>query len=210
MAGRGWGKTRTGAEWLAQEARSKPNTTWRVVAPRREDLKDTCIEGESGLLHALGMSRGDPRYNKAELTIRLDNGSVIGSLSAETPKGARGPNLAGAWLDEIAQWRYRQTWDDLFPALRRDDAHVVVTTTPAAVPLVREFIDRDDGSVVVVRGTTFDNEANLSEAAIIDLRNRWAGTRRERQELYGELLEDVPGALWTPAVIEGSRAILVD
>src|SRR6185437_5386637 len=198
LGGRGMGKTRSGAEWLAHQARQQPNTTWAVVAPTREDIKLTCIEGESGLLSALGMGRGDDAYNKADLLIRLPNGSLIRSLSAERPTKTRGPNLAGAWLEELAQWRYRQAWDDLFPALRRADARVVVTTTPAPVPLVREFTDRDDGSVIITRGSTFDNRANLSEAAIQDLEHRWKGTRRERQELYGELLEDVPGALWTP------------
>ena len=210
MAGRGFGKTRSGAEWLAHQAERSPNTTWAVVAPTRDIVKQVCFEGESGLLRALGTTRTDPGYNKADLLFRLANGSVINSYSAETPRSARGPNYAGAWLEELAQWKYRAAWDDLLPALRRGKAQVVATTTPAAVPLVREFVDRDDGSVVVTRGSTFDNRANLSEAAVLELEHRWKGTRRERQELYGELLEDVPGALWTPSLIEQTRGVLID
>lgn len=210
MAGRGFGKTRSGAEWLAECAKRTPETNWAVVAPTRDDLKATCIEGESGLLAALGLSRSDDAYNKSDLVLRLPNGSTIRGLSAERPDRARGPNLAGAWLDELASWRYRSAWDDLFPALRRADARVCITTTPRPVPLVREFTDRTDDTVKITYGSTFDNEANLSPQAIAELRRRWEGTRRARQELYGELLEDVPGALWTISMIEGARATLLE
>lgn len=210
MAGRGYGKTRSGAEWLAEQARKTPGSNWAVVAPTGEDLEDTCFEGESGLLQALGMSREDDRYNKSKTLIRLSNGSVIRSYSAETPRKARGPNLYGAWLEEIAQWKSREMWDNLFPAIRRGLAQTVITTTPAPVPFLTEFTSRDDGSVVVTKGSTYDNEKNLSPAQIAELRIRWQGTRRERQELFGELLEDVPGALWNDANIEATRAVLID
>ena len=210
MAGRGFGKTRAGAEWLAHQARSQPKSHWAVVAPTNDDVRETCFEGESGLLQALGIDRADDRYNKTSLSLRLPNGSTIRSYSAEVPTKGRGPNLYGVWLEEIAQWRNREMWDNLFPAIRRGEAQAVITTTPAPVPLVREFSDRDDGSVVITRGSTYDNEKNLSPAQIAELKIRWAGTRRERQELFGELLEDVPGALWTATNIETTRAVLID
>jgi phage terminase large subunit-like protein len=209
MAGRGFGKTRSGAEWLADQARRTPRSNWAVVAPTKEDLEDTCFEGESGLLQALGMDREDERYNKSKTLIRLDNGTVIRSYSAETPRKARGPNLYGAWLEEIAQWKSREMWDNLFPAIRRGKAQTVITTTPAPAPLVLEFTSREDGSVEITRGSTYDNEKNLSPAQIAELKIRWQGTRRERQELFGELLEDVPGALWSAANIEATRAVLL-
>jgi phage terminase large subunit-like protein len=205
MAGRGFGKTRAGAEWLADQAKKHAGTHWAAIAPTGDDLKATCIEGESGLLHALGMDRLDDAYNKTSMLIRLPNGSSIRGLSAERPDRSRGPNLAGAWLDELAAWRYRETWDNLSPALRRGDARVVITTTPKPVPLVREFTNRTDGSVIVVRGATFDNAANLSPVGLDELRARWDGTRMGRQELYGELLEDTPGALFTSQLIEDAR-----
>lgn len=210
LAGRGWGKTRTGAEWLAREAVRHPNTTWAAVAPTRDDLKSVCFEGESGLLEALQIDRSDERYNKSDLTLRVPNGSLIRGLSAERPERARGPNLDGAWLDEVSIWRYRAAFDDLLPALRHGQARVVATTTPRPVPLVMEWVGRKDGSVRVTRGSIWDNAANLSEAALQELRTRWEGTRMARQELFGELLEDVPGALWRQASIDANRILLED
>jgi phage terminase large subunit-like protein len=210
MAGRGAGKTRAAAEWIVSQAKGTPGSSWAVIAPTLDDVRQTCFEGESGILHALGWIRSDERYDKTQLLVRLANSSIIRSYSAETPRRSRGPNLHGAWLEEIAQWRSREMWDNLLPAVRRGRAQTVITTTPAAVPIVIEFAGRSDGSVVVTRGTTFDNEENLAPSAMAELRVRWQGTRRERQELFGELLEDVPGALWSPAVVESTRGTLED
>lgn len=210
MMGRGGGKSRAAAEWTADQAKANPRSYWAVVAPTGDDVRDTCFEGESGLLQALGWDRSDDRYNKTRVRITLDNGAIIRSYSAETPRRVRGPNLWGAWLEEIAQWKYREMWDNLFPAIRRGLAQYVITSTPAPVPLVREFATRDDGSVIVVRGATFDNAKNLAPHQVEELKRRWAGTRRERQELYGELLEDVAGALWQTRTIETTRGVLLD
>lgn len=198
VAGRGWGKTRTGSEWLGRQASSIPGRHWAVIARTTDDVRATCIEGPSGLLVALGLPRDCPEYNRVHGTIRLPNGSVIHSYSAEKPDRLRGPNLSGAWADELATWRYPETWTEgLMPALRIGDPRVVVTTTPRPVGLVRELLGRDDGTVHVTRGSTFDNAANLSASALDELRRRYEGTRLGRQELYGELIEDVEGALWT-------------
>lgn len=106
--------------------------------------------------------------------------------------------------DELAAWRYPEAWDQLQFGLRLGDVpQTVVTTTPRPVPLVRQLVAR--GDVHVTRGATFDNAANLSAAALAELRNRYEGTRLGRQELYGEILDDVPGALWTAATIEAHR-----
>lgn len=199
--------TRAGAEWLMHGAMRKPGTTWAVVAMSRDDLQATCIEGESGLLRAGGIAREDPAYNRTALVLRLKNGSVIRGLSAERPERTRGPNLAGAWLDELAAWRYRQAWDDLLPALRRGEARMCVTTTPKPTPLIADLVrraERGDG-VVMTRGRTRDNLQNLSRAAVADLQRLWAGTRRGRQELEGEMLADTPGALWTQERLDATR-----
>jgi len=200
--------SRTGSEWLIHQALGRPGTTWAVVAASRDDLQATCLEGDSGLLRAAGMERLDPAYNRTALVLRLPNGSVIRGLSAERPERTRGPNLAGAWLDEFAIWRYRMAWDDLMPALRRGEARIVITTTPKPTPLMRELLAREDGSVVVTGGGIRDNLPNLSEAAVADLQRRWAGTRRGLQELEGEMLTDTPGALWTAERLEATRAVL--
>ena len=206
MAGRGFGKTRTAAEWLADQMQDNPRTRWGIVAPTREDIQETCIEGESGLLRALGIDRTDSaHYNRTKLEVRLPNGAYASSFSAAVPEKVRGPNLTGAWLEEIASWTDRTTWDNLFPAIRRGRSQIVVSTTPKPVPLVKEFAKRDDGSVVITHGGTFDNRENLSDAFIAEAEIRWKGTRRERQELFGELLDDVEGALWTPDIIERTR-----
>jgi phage terminase large subunit-like protein len=210
MAGRGYGKTRSAAEWLADQARKHPQSYWAVIAPTYDDVQATCFEGESGLLPALGIDRDDPCYNKTKLQVRLPDGTVIRSYSAEKPERVRGPNLWGVWLEEPATWPGTTMWDNVFPAIRRGLAQFVASTTPKPVPMIRQFADRDDGSIVITRGSTFDNEQNLAPHAIAELKTRWQGTRKERQELYGELLEDVPGALWAAATIERTRAVLVD
>jgi hypothetical protein len=199
--------TRSASEWLADQANSIPKSYWGVIGPDFDVVRDTCFEGESGLLEALGWERADDRYDKTRLRLRLDNGTMIRAYSAETPRKARGPNLSGAWLEELAEWSYREMWDNLFPAIRRGLAQYVATCTPKPVPLVREFAK--DSQVLVTRGSTFANERNLSPHAIAQLREKWAGTRRERQELYGELMDDVAGALWQTVTIEATRGALV-
>jgi len=212
LAGRGFGKTRTGAEWLGHQARTNPKTEWGIVAPTYKDLKEVCVEGESGLLNALEGTLYD--YNKSSLQIVLRaSQTVIRSYSAETPERVRGPNLSGAWLDEIAQNQgsYPAAWKNLSMAIRRKGSpvKVVATSTPAPVPLVRQFTDRTDNSVVITRGSTFDNRDNLADSFIAEMEVRYKGTRFERQELFGELLTDVPGALWTPDLIESARGVLL-
>lgn len=200
MAGRGWGKTRTGAEWLAEQARSNADRAYAVVSRTTQDGREVALEGRSGLLRALGLTITSPEYNRSTGEIRLSNGTVIYSYTAEKPDRIRGPNLHGAWCDELGAWNRKLApiaWTEgLIPALRMGRPKVVVTTTPRLVPLVRELVARDDGSVILTRGTTFDNAANLSPEALAELERRYHGTRIGRQELYGELLEDIEGALW--------------
>lgn len=211
MAGRGWGKTRTGAEWLAHEARTQPGRDFGVVGRTVEQTREVCMEGESGLLRALGMGITSKGYNRTTQEIKLPNESTIYAYTAENPDSMRGPNLAGAWCDELASWHYEQAWTEgLIPATRIGEPLIVITTTPRRTKLLRDLVARDDGTVVVTRGSTFDNAANLSEAALAEMHRRYDGTRIGRQELDGELLEDVPGALWSAGNIETTRAVLVD
>lgn len=206
MAGRGWGKTRTGAEWLAEEAERAPETEWAVVAPTYGDVRDKCVQGPSGLLKALGLTLTSKEYNKSLGEIRLPNKSVIHMLSAEVIDQARGFNLSGVWCDELAAWRYPATWyEGLVPALRVGAARAVITTTPRMNALLQDIAGREDGTVVVTRGSTFDNAANLSPLALVELKRRYEGTRLGRQELYGELLTEVVGALWRLPMIEQDR-----
>jgi phage terminase large subunit-like protein len=210
-AGRGWGKTWVGAHWLAERATRTPGH-YAVIGRSEPDTRETCIEGPSGLLRALGLNRGSPEYRRGTGEIRLANGSVIHRYSAESPESTRGPNLSAAWCDELATWRFLASmWDEtLMMAVRIGDPQIVVTTTPRGqVQLLRDLVSRDDGSVVVTRGTTFDNAANLSPRALAEFR-RYEGTRIGRQELLGELLDDVEGALWNRELIEPYRVASIE
>lgn len=203
MAGRGWGKTRTGAEDIAHYARSNPNHRIAVVAPTFGDARDTCIEGESGLIAVLGDQWID-RWNRSLGALRLTNGAYVRIYSADEPDRLRGPQHHRAWCDELAAWRYPDAWDQLQFGLRLGEhPQVIATTTPRPIKLVRELSARDD--VHVTRGSTFDNKANLSATAIATLEQRYGSTTLGRQELYGELLDSLPGALWTRDMIDRSR-----
>lgn len=205
LAGRGFGKTRTGAEWLADQALEQPGTRWAVVAPTFGDGRDICIEGESGLLAVL--ARRDRRpvtWNRSIGEMTLDNGSQIFLYSADKPDRLRGPQHHGAWCDELASWRYVDAWDQLRFGLRLGaNPRTVVTGTPRPTKVIRDLVARDD--VAVTRGSTFENEANLAPSTIEELRRRYEGTRLGRQELHAEILDDVEGALWTQASIDGTR-----
>ena len=207
IAGRGFGKTRTGAEWLAKQVRDRPGFHWAIAARSTQDCREVCMEGESGLLRRLGLEIESQQYNRTTGEIRLPGNTVIHSYGAEQPDRFRGPNLAGAWCDELATWKYMAAvWHEgLMPALRVGNPRVLVTTTPRAVPLIKELVARDDGSVIVTRGSTYENAANLSENALRELRRRYEGTRIGRQELYGEVIEDIEGALWTRTIVDDYR-----
>lgn len=206
LAGRGAGKTRTAAEWLAWEAISKPDTRWAIVAPTYADARDTCAEGESGVLNVLRRYKALADWNRSLGEILLTNGSRIKLFSADKPDRFRGPQHHGAWCDELAAYRYTDAWDQLQFGLRLGDhPQIVVTTTPRPVKLIRQLVDRTDGTVAITRGSTFDNAKNLAPSALADLRLRYEGTRLGRQELYGEIVDDVDGALWTRAMIDDSR-----
>jgi predicted phage terminase large subunit-like protein len=212
VAGRGAGKTRMGAEWLAEQALAHPGTRWAIVAPTFADVRDTCIEGVSGigtvLRRRVPSLSWSGAYNRTMTEIALPNGSRIKGFAAVEPERLRGPQHHGAWADELAAWSSAEAWDQLQFGLRLGEhPRTVVTTTPKPTKLVRrlrERAERGDG-VAWVGGSTFDNAANLSAAALSELRSQYEGTRLGRQELYAELLLDTPGALWTDAMIEGAR-----
>jgi phage terminase large subunit-like protein len=132
-------------------------------------------------------------------------------FSGDEPERLRGPQHHGAWVDELAAFRYPETWDQLQFGLRLGDRpQAVVTTTPKPRPLIRSLMSRDDGTVVVTRGSTFDNVKNLAPSAIAEFVARYEGTRLGRQELHGELLDDIEGALWKLADIERFRVRSLD
>ena len=218
LSGRGWGKTRTGAESLLEWVIGNPShdgdpTEWAVIGETIRDAREICVLGPSGIIRALerrGLKDGtDWTYHSTFGIITLhEHGQKIHVLGAQDGDVARGLNLSGAWLDELAKWRYAAAaWiEGIAPALRiGENPRVIVTTTPKPISLLKEWIKRTDGSVFVTRGSTFDNAVNLSRIALAELKKRYAGTRIGRQELEGELLEDVEGALWQRSQIDKDR-----
>ena len=207
LAGRGFGKTRTGAETV--RARVGAHTARRIalVAPTAADARDVMVEGESGLL-AISPPTERPLYEPSKRRLTWRNGAIATTYSADEPERLRGPQHDLAWCDELAAWRYPQAWDMLMFGLRLGtDPRAVVTTTPRPTKLVKALIA--DPRVAVTRGTTADNRDNLPPAFLEQIVRRYEGTRLGRQELDGEILDDVPGALWSRALIEAARVAAV-
>lgn len=210
LAGRGFGKTRAGAEWIRQQvcgtAPLAPGKCRRVaiVAEDAKDARDVMILGESGIL-AISPPGFRPRYSSNARRLEWPNGALGHIYSAHDPEELRGPQHDGAWCDELPKWRYaEETWDQLQFGLRLgNDPRQVVTSTPRPVKVLRQIIA--DTRTVVTRGTTYDNRANLAGPFLHHIIKRYEGTRLGRQELEGHLLDDMPGALWSRGVLDKFR-----
>ena len=203
LAGRGWGKTRTGAEDAAWSGMANPGWRIAVVAPTAADARDTCIEGDSGLLNVLPREAVQT-WNRSLGELILINGTRYKAFSADEPERLRGPQHHRAWADELAAWRYPEAWDQLMFGLRLGDhPQAVVTTTPKPTPLVKALVAAKTSHVT--RGSTFDNAANLAPSALQMLKEKYEGTRLGRQELEAEILGDLPGALWSLATLDAYR-----
>jgi phage terminase large subunit-like protein len=203
LAGRGFGKTRAGAEFVRAMVNSKKARRIALVGSTALDVRSVMVEGESGLL-SIGPPFERPRYEPSLHRLSWNNGAVATLFSADEPNRLRGPEHDLAWCDELAAWRYPQAWDMLMFGLRLGrDPRVVVTTTPRPIKLLRDLIA--DPKVVVTRGRTEENARNLAPAFLEQIVRRYRGTRLGRQELDGELLDDMPGALWTHALIDAAR-----
>lgn len=211
QAGRGWGKTRVGAEDSADWLQKHPGGRLAIVAPTFSSGKNVCVEGESGLLAILPPSIV-AKWNRSEGLLVLTNGAMAQVYSSEEPERLRGPQHHRAWCDELAAWKYLQaTWDMLAFGLRlpwvEDGEHepprAIITTTPKPLGILRELRDRP--TTILTRGGTKDNAANLAPTVLAELERRYAGTSLGRQELDGELLEDSEGAMWTRGLIEKMR-----
>lgn len=203
LAGRGWGKTRTGAEDVGWYGATNPGSRIAIVAPTTADARDTCIEGDSGLLGVLPRS-AVRAWNRSLGELILVNETRFKCFSAEEPERLRGPQHHRAWCDELAAWKYPETWDQLMFGLRLGDhPQAVVTTTPKPTQLIKDLVARS--TTHVTRGSTFDNAANLAPSALEQLRLKYEGTRLGRQELEAEILGDMPGALWSMAVLDAHR-----
>lgn len=203
LAGRGWGKTRTGAEWVRHMATTGRAGRIALVARTASDVRDVVVEGESGILR-ISPPGERPEWNSSRRRLTWPTGAIATTYSADEPDQLRGPQHDAAWIDEPASWRYPEALDQLRFGLRLG-AHpqIVATTTPRPTSLILGLM-RAAGTVIT-RGRTRDNAANLASGVVADLERRYAGTRLGRQELDGEILTDAPGALWKWAAIEAAR-----
>lgn len=211
VTGRGFGKTRTGAEtvrkWVNEGARHIA-----IIAKTDREVRNICFDGPAGIVR-LFRPEEIKGYNASagSTKLTLKNGTIIRAFSSENPDTLRGYAFDGAWCDEYAAWSQntaQNAMDMLWFCLRESaNPRVIVTTTPKPLQHVKKLIKRaaDDSSVILTRGTTKDNSANLSEDALMELHVSYGGTRLGRQELEGELLEDVEGALWKLSEIEEAR-----
>ena len=202
LAGRGFGKTRAGAEYVRARVKQGARRI-ALVGPTFEDARDIMVEGDSGILAVSPPAEG-PRYVPSKRRVVWPNGATAALFSADEPRRLRGPQHDTAWCDELAAWRYPETWDMLMFGLRAGtDPRCVVTTTPRPIRLLRELLA--DPKVVVTRGTTYDNRRYLAPSFFGQIVRKYEGTRLGRQELEAEILEDLPGALWSRGLIEACR-----
>lgn len=204
IAGRGFGKTRMGSEWIRGLAHKYPGCRIALVAETAADARDVMILGDSGIINCdptLDLDSWSPTNRR----LRWKNGSSAWCYNATEPDQLRGPQHHFGWVDELAKFRYMQeTWDQLQFGLRLGVLpQVLVTTTPRPLPLIKRLMQSED--TVVTRGSTLDNKANLATSTVKQLYERYGGTRLGRQELAGELLEDFQGALWQRSKIDDNR-----
>jgi len=215
IAGRGAGKTRTAAEWVREEA--KYTTTgqrrFALVARTAADVRDVIVEGESGIINVTPPSER-PLYEPSKRRLTWPNGNTATCFTADEPDSLRGPQFTHAWGDEVAAWRQTPdaagmtAFDNLRVGTRLGvNPKIMVTTTPKRVPLLYQLIAEAEktGKVIITKGSTLDNSGNLSQAYIDAIVGVYEGTRLAAQELYGEMLSDVEGALWTQELIDRGR-----
>ncbi|MGH6786801.1 MAG: DNA-packaging protein [Novosphingobium sp.] len=208
LAGRGFGKTRAGAEWVRAVAEADPSARIALVGASLGEVRAVMVEGESGLLAVAPPDRM-PDFEPSLRRLTWPNGALATLYSAGEPESLRGPQHSHAWCDEISKWenvnlRAERCWDNLQFGLRLGELpRAVATTTPRAVPLVLRLIAADD--IALTRGATEDNQDHLPERFIADIRHAYGKSLLGRQELDGELIAEIEGALWTRVMLEACR-----
>lgn len=208
MGGRGFGKTRAGAEWVRGIAESDPCARIALVAASLSEARSVMVEGESGLI-ACSPEDNRPVFEPSLHRLRWPGGAQAFLYSAAEPESLRGPQHSHSWCDEIGKWpqsheRAMRCWDNLLLGLRLgQDQRIVATTTPRNVPLVKRLID--SAETQTTGGSTRENSVNLPASFIQAVEREFGGTQLGRQELLGELIADIEGALWSRALVEQCR-----
>jgi phage terminase large subunit-like protein len=208
-AGRGWGKTRTGAEWVIEKAQQYPGCHIALVGRTVADVRKVMIQGMSGIL-SVSPPWFRPTYYPSNRLILWPNGSYATTYSADEPDQMRGPQHSFAWADERASWQYDDAYDQLMFGLRISPApgvepQCLVTTTPRNTKAMKELVN--DPTSVVTDGSTYDNRENLSKRFIHEIDRKYKGTRLGRQEIEGKIIDDIDGALWKRIWIDDNRAL---
>src|SRR5882724_10429247 len=209
QAGRGFGKTRMGAETVREWAEN-PNERILMIAPTANDVREVMVEGPSGLLSCYPPDK-KPIYNPTRHLIMFPSGAIGITRSADEPERLRGPQFSKFWIDELCAWRFAQdAWDQLSFGfrVRTKKLQGVITTTPKPIKVIKNLIARP--RTVITRGSSYENRSNIADEYYQEVIAPYEGTRLGRQEIAGELLEDMPGALWTRAMIDAYRLKLVD
>jgi phage terminase large subunit-like protein len=204
LAGRGYGKTRTGSEWIREQAESGTVGRIALVAEDAGDARDVMVEGQCGLM-AVHPKATRPTYEPSKRRLTWRNGCQATLYSGADPDTLRGPSHHVGWCDELAKWPYaQQAWDNLMMGLRLGKwPRALVTTTPRPTQLIKQLVA--DPKTHLTKGSTFENAGNLPEAFLNSILSRYAGSRLARQELEAEILLDTPGALWRAEDIERTR-----
>jgi phage terminase large subunit-like protein len=206
LAGRGFGKTRTGAEWVKGLVETGTAGRIALVAPTAGDARDIMLEGNSGLMN-ISSPWCMPLYEPSKRRLTWPNGATATMFSAEESDRLRGPNHDAAWCDKLASWADPQAVFDMLAFTMRVGKHpkTVITTTPRPIALIKNLVKREGQDVVITRGSTYENADNLSEPFLQAMRARYEGTRLGRQELFADVLIDTPGALWQLQWIDDGR-----
>jgi predicted phage terminase large subunit-like protein len=200
LAGRGFGKTEAGAQWVRERVKGGARQV-AIVAETQKDLEEVMV----ARIVAIHPSHEAPTVRYKPVRLVWPNGAVAFGYNGTEPDQLRGPEFDTAWVDELAKYRYaRETWDMLQFTMRSgDDPRVFVTTTPRPIPILKEIIK--DAGTVITRGSTYDNAENLPKKFLDTLKRKYEGTRLGRQELGAEILDDLPGALWSRDAIDKNR-----
>ena len=205
LAGRGFGKTRTICEFVRAEVESGRACRVALLGATAADVRDVLVAGHSGLL-AISPEWNRPTYEPTKRLLTWKNGAIATMYSADEPDRLRGPQFDLAVCDELAAWRYPEALDMLLLGLRiGKNPRVAIATTPRPTKVIRDLLAREGKDVAVTRGSTLDNRDNLAPAYVEQIIERYKGTRLERQEVFGEVLEDTPGALWNRDLLEQTR-----
>lgn len=204
LAGRGFGKTETGAQWVRERVRNGARSI-ALVAETQKDLEEVMV----ARILAVHPPEEAPTVRYKPVRLVWPNGAVGLGYNGTEPDQLRGPEFDTAWVDELAKYRYAQdTWDMLQFTMRIGTPRQIVTTTPRPIPIIRQLLK--DPSCVVTRGNTYENRANLAPVFFEKITKRYEGTRLGRQELKAEVLDDSPDALWTRANLDEKRRKIED